>query len=120
MFVRFRGKHQYNPHAHVIVNRMDSADHQRTESNAAVQDLTAETLQMERGSTLAKDREDAVASMFHTEFRAQADATRLELDGFKAVNTEELDKVKASRDKYKKLFVADTPLSTNSKRHTDR
>jgi hypothetical protein len=39
--------------------------HQRTEKLAAVQDLTAETLQMERGSTL-KDREDAVASMFHT------------------------------------------------------
>jgi hypothetical protein len=44
-------------------NRVISLDRKQL---AAVQDLTAETLQMERGSTLAKDREDAVASMFHT------------------------------------------------------
>jgi hypothetical protein len=52
----------------VIVNRMDSKNRVISldrKQLAAVQDLTAETLQMERGSTL-KDREDAVASMFHT------------------------------------------------------
>jgi hypothetical protein len=51
----------------VIVNRMDSKTGSSADRKqlAAVQDLTAETLQMERGSTL-KDREDAVASMFHT------------------------------------------------------
>jgi protein required for attachment to host cells len=76
---------------------------------------------MERGSTLAERQgRRGRKHVPHREFRAQADATRLELDGFKAVNTEELDKVKASRDKYKKLFVADTPLINELKRHTDR
>jgi hypothetical protein len=84
-----------------------------------VQDLTAETLQMERG-TLAERQEDAVASMFHTVNLGLRQMQPTELDGFKAVNTEELDKVKASRDKYKKLFVADTPLINELKRHTDR
>lgn len=114
------GKPQYNPHAHVIVNRMDSKNRVISldrKQLAAVQDLTAETLQMERGSTLAERQgRRGRKHVPHREFRAQADATRLELDGFKAVNTEELDKVKASRDKYKKLFVADTPLINELKK----
>jgi hypothetical protein len=47
-----------------------------------------------------KDREDAVASI-HTVNLGSGRCNPTELDGFKAVNTEELDKVKASRDKYK-------------------
>jgi hypothetical protein len=43
-------------------NRVISLDRKQL---AAVQDLTAETLQMERAHW-PKDREDAVASMFHT------------------------------------------------------
>jgi hypothetical protein len=50
----------------VIVNRMDSKQGQLGQQLAAVQDLTAETLQMEREAHWPKDREDAVASMFHT------------------------------------------------------
>jgi len=108
------GKPQYNPHAHVIVNRMDSKNRIISldrKQLAAVQDLTAETLQMERGSTLAERQgKRGRKHVPHREFRTQADTTRLELDGVKAVNTKELDRVKASRDRFQKLFAADTPL----------
>jgi hypothetical protein len=56
---------------------------------------------MERSTLAERQGRRGRKHVPHREFRAQADATRLELDGFKAVNTEELDKVKASRDKYK-------------------
>jgi hypothetical protein len=82
------GKPQYNPHAHVIVTRMDSKNrviNLDRKQLAQVQDLTAETLQMERGSTLAERQgKRGRAHVPHREFRAQADEKRLELDKPKA------------------------------------
>lgn len=79
---------QYNPHAHVIVTRMDSKNRVISldrKQLAAVQDLTASTLKMERGSTLA-DRQGKRGRVHisHREFRAQADEKRLELEKPKA------------------------------------
>jgi len=82
------GKPQYNPHAHVIVDRMDSKNrviNLDRKQLAQVQDLTASTLQMERGSTLAERQgKRGRAHVPHREFRAQADEKRLELDRPKA------------------------------------
>jgi hypothetical protein len=83
-YIDTTGKPQYNPHAHVIVSRMDEKNRviklERKEL-AAVQDLTAIALKMERGSTLAeRSGKRGRAHIGHREFRAQADATRLDLD----------------------------------------
>lgn len=82
------GKPVYNPHAHAIVSRMDSKNrviHLDRKQLAAVQDLTAETLKMQRGSTLAeRGGKRGRAHIGHKEFRAQANEARLDLDGEKA------------------------------------
>ena len=74
----------YNPHAHVIVSRMDERNRViklERKQLSEVQDLTAKTLQMERGSTLAERAgKRGRAHVPHKEFRLQADAKRLELD----------------------------------------
>lgn len=81
------GKPVYNPHAHAIVSRMDSKNrviHLDRKQLAAVQDLTAETLKMQRGSTLAeRGGKRGRAHIGHKEFRAQANEARLDLDGEK-------------------------------------
>ena len=77
------GAVHYNPHAHVIVSRMDernrviSLDRKQL---AKVQDLTAETLKMERGSTLEERQgKRGRKHIEHREFRLLEDAKRLEL-----------------------------------------
>lgn len=78
------GKPVYNPHAHVIVSRMDSKNRviklERKEL-AVVQDLTAAALKMERGSTLAERQgKRGRAHVGHKEFRQMSSEARLELD----------------------------------------
>lgn len=97
------GKPQYNPHAHVIVSRMDSKNRviklERKEL-AAVQDLTAVALKMERGSTLEERQgKRGRAHIPHREFREIADGARLGLD-----------KEKSKTARIQKLFAADTPI----------
>jgi hypothetical protein len=53
--------------------------------------------------------------MFHTVNLGSGRCNPTELDGFKAVNTEELDKVKPVEISTK-LFVADTPLINELKK----
>lgn len=81
------GKPQYNPHAHVIVSRMDSKNkviNLDRRQLAKVQDLTAETLQMERGSTLEERKgKRGRAHVPHREFRVQADGKRLDVEAVK-------------------------------------
>lgn len=105
------GKPQYNPHAHVIVSRMDSKNrviNLDRKQLAAVQDLTAQTLKMERGSTLAERLgKRGRAHVPHREFRAQADEKRLGLERPKA-DLERLQKLSkkwsdADLEKIKKL-----------------
>lgn len=83
-----QGKPVYNPHAHVIVSRMDEKNRviklERKEL-AAVQDLTAETLKMQRGSTLAeRGGKRGRQHIGHKEFRLMADEARLSLEKPKA------------------------------------
>lgn len=83
-----QGKPVYNPHAHVIVSRMDEKNRviklERKEL-AAIQDLTAETLKMQRGSTLAeRGGKRGRAHIGHKEFRLMADESRLDLEKPKA------------------------------------
>jgi hypothetical protein len=103
------GKPQYNPHAHVIVNRMDSKNRVISldrKQLAAVQDLTAETLQMERGSTLAERQgKRGRKHVGHREYREQANEARLELD---------VEKSKTAR--IQKLFSDDTPIISGLKK----
>lgn len=77
------GAVHYNPHSHVIVSRMDernrvvSLDRKQL---AKVQDLTAETLKMERGSTLEERLgRRGRKHIDHQEFRLLEDAKRLEI-----------------------------------------
>jgi len=91
------GAVHYNPHAHVIVSRMDernrviSLDRKQL---AKVQDLTAETLKMQRGSTLEERQgKRGRKHIEHREFRLLENAKRLELtqakkDAAKAPNQE--------------------------------
>ena len=87
-YIDTSGAPQYNPHAHVIVSRMGEKNRVidlNRKQLAKVQDLTAETLQMERGSTLAERQgKRGRAHVPHREFRAQADEVRLELEKPKA------------------------------------
>jgi phosphopantetheinyl transferase (holo-ACP synthase) len=77
------GSPQYNPHSHVIVSRMDARNrviNLDRKQLAKVQDLTAEMLQMERGSTLEeRNGRRGRKHVPHREFRAQANEKRLEL-----------------------------------------
>lgn len=87
-YIDTQGKPQYNPHAHVIVSRMDSKKKVISldrKQLAVVQDLTAETLKMERGSTLAERAgKRGRAHIAHREYREIADGARLDLEGEKA------------------------------------
>jgi hypothetical protein len=82
------GVPQYNPHAHVIVSRMDSKNrviHLDRKQLAGVQDLTAKTLHMERGSTLEERKgHRGRTHIEHREFRKLADEKRVQLDVEKA------------------------------------
>jgi regulator of replication initiation timing len=82
------GHPQYNPHAHVIVSRMNEKNRVielGRKQLAEVQDLTAEILQMERGSTLAERGEKrGRAHIGPKEFRLMADEARLSLEKPKA------------------------------------
>ena len=77
------GKPQYNPHAHVIVSRMDEKNRVISlgrKQLANVQDLTAGQLKMERGSTLTeREGKRGRKHIPHKEFRHQADEKRLQL-----------------------------------------
>jgi hypothetical protein len=77
------GAVHYNPHAHVIVSRMDERNrviNLDRKQLAKVQDLTAETLKMERGSTLEERQgRRGRKHIEHREFRLLEDAKRLEL-----------------------------------------
>ena len=82
------GHPQYNPHAHVIISRMNEKNRVielGRKQLAEVQDLTAEILQMERGSTLAeRGGKRGRAHIGHKEFRLMADEARLSLEKPKA------------------------------------
>ena len=83
-YVDATGHPQYNPHAHVIVSRMDGKNRviklERKEL-AAVQDLTAIALKMERGSTLEeRGGKRGRRHVGHREYRSQADEARLDLE----------------------------------------
>lgn len=83
-YVDATGHPQYNSHAHVIISRMDEKNkviHLGRKQLATVQDLTASTLKMQRGSTLEeRGGMRGRRHVGHREFRAQADENRLELD----------------------------------------
>ncbi len=83
-YVDATGNPQYNPHAHVIVSRMDSKNkviNLNRKQLAEVQDITAENLKMERGSTLAeRGGRRGRAHIGHKEFRLMADEARLDLE----------------------------------------
>lgn len=86
-YIDATGHPQYNPHAHVIVSRMDDKNKVISlgrKQMAAVQDLTSETLEMQRGSTLAeRGGKRGRRHVGHREYRAQADEARLDLDSEK-------------------------------------
>lgn len=107
------GSPQYNPHAHVIVSRMDARNrviNLDRKQLAKVQDLTAEMLQMERGSTLAERQgKRGRKHVPHREFREQADAKRLELEN-----------EKGNADHIQKLFAADTKIISNLKEQVEK
>jgi hypothetical protein len=108
-YIDTAGKPQYNPHAHVIVSRMDDKNRviklERKEL-AAVQDLTAIALKMERGSTLAERQgKRGRKHVGHREYREQANEARLELD---------VEKSRTAR--IQKLFSDDTPIITGLKK----
>jgi hypothetical protein len=107
------GSPQYNPHAHVIVSRMDARNrviNLDRKQLARVQDLTAEMLQMERGSTLEERLgKRGRKHVPHREFREQADAKRLELE-----------KEKGRTERIQKLFQADTPIISNLKEQAEK
>lgn len=74
------GKPIYNPHAHVIVDRLDSNGRviklERAQLSR-VQDLTSETMEMERGETLAqREGKRGRKHMGHHEYRRYAAAKR--------------------------------------------
>jgi chemotaxis protein histidine kinase CheA len=78
------GQPQYNPHAHIIVSRMNEKNRViqlKRKQLGEVQDLTAEILQMDRGSTL-KERGGKRGRIHigHKEFRIMADEARLDLE----------------------------------------
>ena len=118
------GKPQYNPHSHVIVSRMDSKNrviHLGRKQLAQVQDLTAEHLKMERGSTLDERKgHRGRKHVPHREFRQQADAKRLELDGEKENTAKHLDRLlanidqsQAKRKKVKEAHAAELEAKAN-------
>jgi hypothetical protein len=78
------GKPHYNPHAHVIISRMNEKNRiiqLKRKQLGEVQDLTAEILQMDRGSTL-KERggKRGRVHIGHKEFRIMANEARLDLE----------------------------------------
>lgn len=83
-FIDEAGEPKYNPHAHVIVSRMDEKNrviHLGRKQLSQVQDLTAETLQMGRGETLEeRGGRRGRKHIPHAEFRKLSDENRLELD----------------------------------------
>jgi hypothetical protein len=112
-YIDTAGKPQYNPHAHVIVSRMDGKNRviklERKEL-AAVQDLTAIALKMERGSTLAERRgKRGRKHVGHREYREQANEARLELD---------VEKSRTAR--IQKLFSDDTPIISGLKKELEQ
>lgn len=87
-FLDKAGQPHYNPHAHVIVSRMNEKNRiiklERKEL-AAIQDLTAETLKMERGSTLAeRGGKRGREHIPHNQYRQMSEEKRLALDTEKA------------------------------------
>lgn len=83
-YIDSAGKPRYNPHAHVILSRMDAQNrviHLDRKQLATVQDLTAESLQMERGSTLEERQgKRGRKHIPHAEFRGMEDAKRQGVD----------------------------------------
>ena len=78
------GKPHYNPHAHVIISRTNEKNRiiqLKRKQLGEVQDLTAEILQMDRGSTL-KERggKRGRVHIGHKEFRIMANEARLDLE----------------------------------------
>ena len=78
------GAVHYNPHAHVIVSRMNEKNRVielKRKQLGEVQDLTAEILQMERGSTLEeRGGKRGRKHIPHAEFRIFANQKRLEVE----------------------------------------
>ncbi len=87
-YIDTAGAVHYNPHAHVIVSRMNEKNRVialKRRQLGEVQDLTAEILQMERGSTLEeRGGKRGRAHIGHKEFRLMADEARLNLEKPKA------------------------------------
>lgn len=87
-FLDKAGQPHYNPHAHVIVSRMNEKNRiikLEREDLGAIQDLTAKTLKMERGITLAeRGGKRGREHIQHNQFRQMAEEKRLALDAEKA------------------------------------
>ena len=107
-YVDTDGQPHYNPHAHVIVSRMDSKNRViklERKDLAAVQDLTALTLKMQRGSTLS-DRAGRRGRKHvdHREYRARAENVRLDLE------IEKLNEIEVAR----KTIEMEAKISTQA------
>ena len=83
-FLDSEGKPHYNPHAHVFVSRMNEKNRVialRRAQLGKVQDLTSETLEIERGSTLKeRDGKRGRKHIPHNIFREMANSRRLDLE----------------------------------------
>ena len=83
-FLDSQGKPHYNPHAHVIVSRMNEKNRViqlKRELLGQIQDLTAKTLQMDRGSTLKeRDGKRGRKHISHSIYRDLANGHRLEIE----------------------------------------
>lgn len=116
-----KGKPQYNPHAHVIVNRMDGKNriiNLDRKQLAKVQDLTAKVLQMQRGSTL-EERKGMRGRKHvpHREYRAQADESRVEV---KQHVTQAVNKTKGENFQRTEAQIAEVKAKLEEQYKADR
>ena len=83
-FLDRQGKPHYNPHAHIIVDRMNEKNrfiHLGRKQLSEVQDLTANILEMDRGSTLDERRgRRGRKHIPHDVYRDLANGHRLEIE----------------------------------------
>lgn len=113
---------QYNTHAHVILSRMSSSGKfLLLDKNqlSKVQDLTAETLNMKRGSTLSERKgKRGRKHISHREYRELADKKRHELNDEKvklSLYKDMIDTLKANenvdREKLKQALFLENKVS---------
>ena len=118
------GNPQYNPHAHVIVSRMNKKNRVielKRKQLGEVQNLTAETLQMERGSTLEeRGGKRGRKHIPHAEFRLLANQKRLEVEKEKITKNNYANWLDYKNNEYdlekeKNKLVSELPLGWKQK-----